>query len=269
MLKNCGLENFSGENRVKDAEKYIESLYEVMVDEWMAVDAKILRAVLMVLRGGVRRWWRKDRDVTGKWSDFIVPFKCIYVRKCDEENLCADLRRRTQAKKSTASLDDIEECGIQYEKLRGLDHCGRAPLSTEKMLVTYTAFRRPSTHKVAVVVTSDRSNASDEKSVNKATAESAGGWQTVGKEKKTTEQKTKAVTGHPGSRLQTWGLVMARCYTALLTWSLLQQPREYSSSNNNRNSRLGALRVLVPPIKLTGNQGKTELPGMRIFYRCC
>ena len=68
------------------------------------------------------------------------------------------------------------------------------------MYVTHAALRKPCALKTVVATASDRSQASDEDSVNEATVESAGGWQTVAKKKKTRGGKGKGGNGAAGRK---------------------------------------------------------------------
>ena len=74
------------------------------------------------------------------------------------------------------------------------------------MHIAHAAFRKPSTRKVAVAVTSDRSNVSGEKSVKEVNAKSAGGWQTVSKKKnKNRGGKNKGCNRGAGQQAVNWG----------------------------------------------------------------
>ena len=73
------------------------------------------------------------------------------------------------------------------------------------MHIAHAAFRKPSTRKVAVAVTSDRSNVSGEKSVKEVNAKSAGGWQTVSKKKnKNRGGKNKGCNRGAGQQAANW-----------------------------------------------------------------
>ena len=67
-----------------------------MIDDRLA-DVNLLCAVSTLFRGGVRRWWRINRDYIATWPEFKVHFKRMYVKGCNEEDVWTDLRRQTKA----------------------------------------------------------------------------------------------------------------------------------------------------------------------------
>ena len=68
------------------------------------------------------------------------------------------------------------------------------------MHLAHTALRKPPARKAVVATASNRSHASGEDSVNEATVESAGEWQTVTKKKKIRGGKGKGSNGAAGQQ---------------------------------------------------------------------
>ena len=78
LLMKSDVEKFSGENKDEPAREFFESLDEAVVNGRMA-DYEILCAVSTVLRSGVRRWWRTQRDSISTWAEFKQDLKRMYI----------------------------------------------------------------------------------------------------------------------------------------------------------------------------------------------
>ena len=126
-LRTSDVVNFSGESTDEDAEDCIQSLDEVVIDDRLA-DVEVLCAVSTVLREGARRWSRTNRHFIATWLEFKAHFKCMYVKEFHPlgdaqlarmayRNLYPSYRRAF-GERTPMTLEDIEDGGIQFEKLR-------------------------------------------------------------------------------------------------------------------------------------------------------
>ena len=99
------VDRFSSEKN-EDAEEFLETLDDKVLEGSLG-DFEIWGAILTVLRGKARRWWRTSRDRISTWAEIKTHFRRAYVREFGEEDLWSDLRHRRQAEKEKISTYTI------------------------------------------------------------------------------------------------------------------------------------------------------------------